>query len=246
MAPRDDESFASLFENSRSAPIRRRFNRGERVEVTVVVIGKDAVFAELGGKQEGIFELPELAGSDGKLRVSVGSRISAVVVSSDDQTGYVRLSPVFVREAAQDIPEGGMTEDGDVVIPKMKSAPLMIEGAHVKGSVTGVERYGVFVQISGTQGRGGRGLVPSSETGTPRGADLKKHFAMGQEVEAKILNIAEDGKIRLSIAALAADAERGDFEAYSKGDASPKKEGQAPKKPQVRNFGTLGDLLKKR
>ena len=98
---------------------------------------------------------------------------------------------------------------------------MLVEGARIKGKVTGVERYGIFVQVAGTQGRSGRGLVPTPETGTPRGADSKKHFSVGQDVEAKILNIDADGKIRLSIAALGADEERGLFEAFKSGQSAP-------------------------
>jgi small subunit ribosomal protein S1 len=113
----------------------------------------------------------------------------------------------------------------------------------------------VFVQIAGTQGRCGRGLVPAPETGTPRGADLKKHFTIGQDVEAKILGIDEAGKIRLSIAALGADDERGVFEAFksSRGASAPAEaaaqatpgQGGRKDKPAPRNFGTLADLLPK-
>jgi small subunit ribosomal protein S1 len=130
----------------------------------------------------------------------------------------------------------------------------VVQGARVKGKVTGVERYGVFVQIAGTHGRNGRGLVPSMETATPRGADLKKHFSVGQEVEAKILAVDETGKIRLSISALGADDERAMFEAFkSTGTtgAAPAAGQQAPgggarkEKPAPRGFGTLGDMLGK-
>jgi small subunit ribosomal protein S1 len=237
---KNDESFASLFERSGTTPMRRRFRPGERVEVEVVVIGRDAVFADLGAKQEGYFDLNELAGADGKLTVAVGTRISATVASVDEASGQVRLSPVFVRASptASDYDASGL----DVVIPKSSSTPLLVEGAHVKGKITGIERYGLFVQIQGTQGRGGRGLVPTAETSTPRGADLKKHFTVGHEIEAKILSIAEDGKIRLSLKAMAEDTERKDFESYAKGA----EQGAKAKAPAPRNFGTLGDLLKKK
>jgi small subunit ribosomal protein S1 len=206
--------------------------------VKVVAIGKDAVFADLGGKQEGFFDLPSLAGPDGKLGVLVGARISAVVEAVDDASGQVRLAPVFVRQASEEAPPDP-TAIGDVVIPKTKSTPLLLEGARVKGKVTGIERYGVFVQIAGTQGRAGRGLVPTAETGTPRGADLKRHFTVGQDIEAKILAIAEDGKIRLSIVAIKADDERVEFEAFAKADRTK------AASPEPKNLGTLGDLLSK-
>ena len=234
-----DESFAALFEQSAGAgALKRRLRTGERVEVTVVAIGRDAVFADLGAKQEGYFDVADLCDAEGKLKVAVGAKVSAVIADADESSGQVRLSPVFVRRASE---EAGDAPEGEVVIPVAKSTPLMIEGARVKGKVTGVERYGIFVQIAGTQGRGGRGLVPTAETRTPRGAELKKHFVVGQDVEAKILAIAEDGKIRLSIAALKADDERGEFEQFAKGER--KRQGETEGN---RGFGTLGELLAKK
>ena len=131
----------------------------------------------------------ELSDADGKLRVEVGSRVSAVVDSVDGATGQVRL-----RAGGRAQRGGGRRRRRRRRRRRGAAGPSLVEGARVKGKVTGVERYGVFVQIAGTQGRSGRGLVPTPETGTPRGADLKKHFAVGQEVEAKILNIDEDGQ----------------------------------------------------
>jgi len=243
-----DESFASLFEQSAGATRgrQRRYHPGESVEVTVVAIAREAVFVDLGAKQEGMFERSSLADEDGRLRVELGSQISAVVDSIDGATGQVRLRPVVIRTAdAGDVSVAGTTGGA--------SAPVLVEGARVKGKVTGVERYGVFVQIAGTHGRSGRGLVPTPETGTPRGADLKKHFTIGQDVEAKILAVDETGKIRLSIAALGADDERAMFEAFkTKGaeggeaPAAPRQQGaQRKDKPMPRNFGTLGDVLAK-
>jgi small subunit ribosomal protein S1 len=242
------ESFASLFEQSAGAQARqRRYHTGESLEVTIVAVAREAVFADLGGKQEGVFERSDLSDDEGRVRVEVGSRVSAVVDGIDGATGQVRLRPVVIRS----------TEGEDVgVAPAAAAANVLVEGARIKGKVTGIERYGVFVQIAGTQGRSGRGLVPTPETGTPRGADLKKHFAVGQDVEAKILSVDAEGKIRLSIAALGADDERGLYEAYKAKGAEPQGGGTAAdgaagrkdkgkEKPAPRGFGTLADLLPK-
>jgi small subunit ribosomal protein S1 len=241
------ESFASLFEQSAGAKRTKtkRYQIGETIDVTIVAVTREAVFADLGRKQEGLFERNELSDADGNLLVSVGSRVSATVGAIDNQTGQVRLNPVAVRPPAGAEPETGAPAAAVAASGAPgKTAPMLVEGARVKGSVTGIERYGVFVQIAGTSGRAGRGLVPASETATPRGADLKKHFTPGQEIEVKILAIDESGKIRLSIAALKVDEERGEFEAYAQAErTSPKTAG--PEKPAPRNFGTLGDLLKK-
>jgi small subunit ribosomal protein S1 len=251
----DQDSFAALFETSGAeARGTRRPRRGDRVEARVVAIGRDAVFVDLGGKQEGYIERSELAAKDGSLPVEVGQTISSVVAQADGER--VRLQPLFVRQSST-----GFVDDGGelVAIPRARSGPLLVEGAQVRGAVTGVERYGVFVQIEGTTGRAGRGLIPTAETATPRGADLNKLFPTGTVVDAKVVAIAEDGKIRLSIKALTADAERRDFEAYAKeqrgeeeGSAATERDGSKPKGPSgkaakaapaPRNFGTLGDLL---
>ncbi len=220
--------------------------------MTIVAIARDAVFAELGGKQEGVFERIGLCDADGKIRIEVGGRVSAIVASIDKETGQVRLNPTVIRHADADIGVARATASG----PAGSTGPTLVEGARVKGKITGIERYGVFVQIEGTFGRSGRGLVPSQETGTSRGADLKKTFSIGQDIDAKILAIDETGKIRLSISALGADDERGLFEAFKSGQSpeAPATDGAAtpakgaprkPAKPEPRNFGTLADLLSK-
>jgi len=244
------ESFGALFEQGGgSRRDRRRFHVGDKLEVTLVVVAQNAVFADLGGKQEGYFERADLADADGKLIVAVGNKVSAVVDSIDRGTGQVRLRPVVVRN------ETGEPLTASISLGAKGQAPVLVEGARIKGSVTGVERYGVFVQIAGTQGRSGRGLIPSMETGTPRGADLKKHFAVGAEVEAKIVNIDQEGKIRLSVSALARDEEQQSFQKFKDGEATEQPGQEKPKgdakkapqggakKPEPRGFGTLGDLL---
>jgi small subunit ribosomal protein S1 len=97
-----------------------------------------------------------------------------------------------------------------------------------------VESYGVFVQLDGTKGRAGRGLVPTGELGVPRGADLRKHFPIGTKLKTKIVAL-EEGKMRLSITALKDDEERAAVEAF-----------RGKEKQDTRGFGTLGDLLKRR
>ncbi len=228
------ESFASLFESQGSQQHQsRKFRTGENVEVTIVLVAREAVFADLGGKQEGLLELVDLTDDDGNLQVKVGQRVMAMVSGVDKETGQVRLKPVAVRTEPDADPVALQTNNKG-------SGALIVEGGRVKGTVTGIERYGLFLQIAGTKDRTGRGLVPAQETGAPRNADLKKLYAVGQELEAKILAVAPDGKIRLSLTALKTDDERADLTAYQKAE---EKKNEGANKP-VRGFGTLGDLLK--
>jgi len=230
---KDDDDFASLFADSEKPGKRRAEAKpGDRVDVTVLKIGKDAIFVSLDNKQEGFIERNELTTKEGELTVTEGARIVAKVTEVGGKAGAVRLSPLVVRS--------GHGENAVASAAPASNEPVLEEGLRVKGHVTRVERYGVFVQIAGTHGRKGRGLVPASETGVPRGGDLHKAFVIGAEIETKIVRVEDDGKIRLSVTGLAADEERGQFEAFAKKD-KPNPEKVAPQ-----TMGTLGDLFAKR
>lgn len=232
---KSDESFAALFAQSSQqakAPRRGGFSPGAELDVTVVSIGKESVFVDLDGKQEGFIDAKELSNAKGELTVKLGSRIRARVIELGGRAGAARLAPVFVRPPK---------EEGDEVVQTAAAGPALVVGARVKGTVTAIERYGVFITLAGTgEGRrAARGLLPLAESGLPRGADPHKHLPIGQEVETKIIAIDERGRIRLSIKQLAADEERKTFESF----AQKKPEtGAAP----TRGFGTLGDLFKKK
>ncbi len=104
----------------------------------------------------------------------------------------------------------------------------------VKVVVTGYDPNGLFVRIVGATGRQSRGFITSAGTGTPRGTDLRKAFAMNSQHEAKVIEMdPRRNEVKLSIRALAEDTERNAYKSY---------------KQQVKaeaKFGTLGDLLKK-
>ncbi|MBE6824091.1 MAG: S1 RNA-binding domain-containing protein [Ruminococcaceae bacterium] len=65
----------------------------------------------------------------------------------------------------------------------------------VKGKVTGITNFGAFVEIEG----GKRGMVHISEISRSYVEDISKVLSVGQAVECKILSIADDGKLALSI-----------------------------------------------
>ena len=75
-----EEDFAAMFEASLKA---KRFERGETIEGTIVAIGPDVAFVNVGGKGEAVIELDELKNDDGVLEVAVGDRIQAMVVSTE-------------------------------------------------------------------------------------------------------------------------------------------------------------------
>ena len=243
--PPKPESFASLFEGEAArAPRRRSFAPGDQMDVTVVQIGRDAVFVELDGKQEGFIEAKDLSGKTGDLTVKVGSRITAKVVEVGGRPGAVRLVPLVVRAAAESGEPGNEPADQLGVVETPEGNTIVV-GSTVKGTVALIERYGVFVDLGGGAKRGPgkrslRGLVPTAELGLPRGADLHRALPVGTELETKVIAIDERGRIKLSVVALRADAERREFEAFeSKGRGTA---GVVSNK----GLGTLGDLLNKR
>jgi small subunit ribosomal protein S1 len=102
----------------------------------------------------------------------------------------------------------------------------------VEASVDNIESFGVFVRFAG-----GRGLVPASETGTPRGADLRKAFKVGDTFQVLVLAIDEQHRIRLSKSGAEEAVERKEAAEYMR-QAAPRTSGKG--------FGTLGDLLRQK
>ena len=91
-----EEDFAAMFEASTKA---KRFERGQTIEGTIVAIGPEVAFVDVGGKGEATIEIAELKDDDGALEVAVGDRIQATVVST---VGGLTLSRKLVRGAATD------------------------------------------------------------------------------------------------------------------------------------------------
>ena len=90
----EEEDFATLFEASVKA---KRFENGQTIEGTIVAIGSEGAFVDVGGKGEATIELAELKDDEGNLEVAVGDRVQATVVST---AGGLTLSRKLVRGAA--------------------------------------------------------------------------------------------------------------------------------------------------
>lgn len=68
-------------------------------------------------------------------------------------------------------------------------------GMILTGKVTGITKYGVFVDI----GAGKSGMVHISEVASTYVKEIRDFVTDGQEIKVKVLGISEDGKISLSI-----------------------------------------------
>ena len=68
-------------------------------------------------------------------------------------------------------------------------------GAIVEGKVTGITKFGAFVELPG----GKTGMVHISEVSTAYVKEISDHLSDNQVVKVKILKVSPDGKVSLSI-----------------------------------------------
>ena len=95
-------------------------------------------------------------------------------------------------------------------------------GMIVEGKVTGITKFGAFVSLPD----GKSGLVHISEIANTYVSDVHDHVTDGQTVKVKVLAIAPDGKINLSIKKAEAPPPRAERPERS----APR--GYAPRSPQ--------------
>jgi len=89
------EDFAKMFEASIQA---KRLETGQTINGTIVAIGPEVAFVDVGGKGEATIEIDELKDADGNLDVAIGDRLEAMVVST---SGGLTLSRKLARGATE-------------------------------------------------------------------------------------------------------------------------------------------------
>ena len=137
--------------------------------------------------------------------VPVGTTAAFEILSVDvaqKRIGVARVEEGSSRAAGATAPQGAL-------------AP----GTIVTGKVERHERFGVFVFLS----PGRTGLMPFTETGLDRDADLAKAFPIGSELEVAVLEADAGGRrIRLSRKAVAQQREQAELREYAaRSDATP-------------------------
>jgi small subunit ribosomal protein S1 len=192
---------------------------GKVVRGSVTRLADFGAFVRIAAGVEGLLHVSELGGkvAHPSSALTVGQSLSVVVRAVDVGARKISLAPA---------PEG-------LEVGAEARGPSLSIGAIVQGTVDRVEPYGVFLQVEGTRGRVGRGLIPNAELGTARGSDTRKLFPLGTKLTAKILETGE-GKLKLSLRAVKDDEERADFDGYRAQSAASNK------------LGTLADLLKRK
>ncbi len=109
------ENFADLF-NASMKELREGFNPGEKVEGTVVVVGKNSVFIDVGATSEGFINIDELKNKEGEVTVKEGDRISAYFVSAKNGFEFtVKMSSDAAASHLEEIYEAGIPVEGKVM-----------------------------------------------------------------------------------------------------------------------------------
>ena len=160
----ETEDFAAMFEASLKA---KRVEQGQTIEGTIVAIGPEVAFIDVGGKGEATIDVAELKDDEGDIEVAVGNRIQAVVVST---AGGLTLSRKLAR--------------GAVTLRQLEDA--FRSGLPVEGRVEAVVKGGFEIRIAKQ-----RAFCPFSQIDTLR-TDPSVHE--GRTYEFRIVEYKEGGK----------------------------------------------------
>jgi small subunit ribosomal protein S1 len=224
----------ALLEEERAAKARatrERLEPGAVFEGVVTSVQDYGAFVDIGGV-EGLVHVSELSWdrvSKPQDLLKSGDAVQVQVLRIDQDPKKGDRVSLSVRALAPK-PEPVAPAPGAPRPERVAPPPPPKTGDVLEATVDKIESFGIFVRFAG-----GRGLVPASETGTPRGSDLRKSFKVGDTFPALIAAIDEQGRFRLSKTGAEQAAERAEARAYME-KASPRGQGKG--------FGTLGDLLR--
>ena len=163
--PAEEDDFARMLDES-VEPIT--YEEGEMVEGTIVAIGPDVAFVDVGGKGEATIDVEELADPDGELDVQVGDIVQAVVVST---AGGLKLSHKLARGVAT----------------RERLHEAYRSGLPVEGRVEKAIRGGYEVRVAGQ-----RAFCPISQIDTIFTEDPAVHE--GQVYTFRIIEYKDEGK----------------------------------------------------
>jgi small subunit ribosomal protein S1 len=180
--------------------VAEKYAAGTKHSGKVARLQPFGAFIELESGIDGLIHLVDLSinriENPGEV-VKVGDPIDVVVSHVDPSNHKIALHPAPTGEAANETPQR--------VQPHKP----------VKCKIVNIESGGLVVRILGVTGRNSRGYVTSAGTGTPRGTELRKSFKIGQEIDAKVIEMdPRRGEVKLSIKALSEEQERSAYQQY--------------------------------
>ncbi len=168
------DDFASLMEasvQSGSSRATRRLHNGDVVDGTIIQIGADSIFVDIGTPVDARIDRSELEDRSGELSVKVGDPLRATVVNASSESPVLSLA-MGGRGSSLDLSQLESARDG---------------GVPVSGKVTKAVKAGLEVEIGGV-----RAFCPASQVEIGYAAELSSYE--GQEIEVKVLEIKDGGR----------------------------------------------------
>jgi 4-hydroxy-3-methylbut-2-enyl diphosphate reductase len=203
------KAFLMEEKSKKIAEIWNNLNVGDVVEGKVMRFTDYGAFVDIGGI-DGLLHISEI--SWGKLKhpqeaLSIGQVINVKVLSMNAEKGKISLG------LKQNNPEPWSVIDEEYQV-----------GQVIKGKVVQIKDYGAFVELA----PGLDGLVHISEIAYKRVGKVSDELQIGQEVEAKILEIDKDRRrISLSIKATQEPPKADAPAEEAKEEAAPAEEAKA-------------------
>ena len=192
-------------------------DKGEKASGTIKSITDFGIFIGLPGGIDGLVHLSDISwneqGEEAIRRYKKGDTVEAVILSVDAEGNRISLG---IKQMNND--------------PFNDFLAANERGALVKGTVTAVDAKGATVKLADEV----EATLKASEINRDRVEDATKFLEVGQEVEAKIINV--DRKSRAINLSIKAKDEAEEKEAVANLKTAPAGQDNGPK--------TIGDLIK--
>jgi ribosomal protein S1 len=177
--------------------IRKSIVPGAVVTGRVVSVPDFGAFVDVGGVQ-GLLHVSEMSWTritNPNEVVAPGDQITVRVLRVDEATGKIALG---LKQLQDD--------------PWTAAGTKFPVGQVRTGRVSRIAEFGVFVELE----PGFTALLPLAETGTDRGADIRKAFPIGSDVEVVVLEVdAPARRVRVSKRAVAEQREQAELRDYT-------------------------------
>ena len=195
----------------------KNHDKGEKVSGTIKSITDFGIFIGLPGGNDGLVHLSDISwneqGEEAIRRYKKGDTVEAVILSVDAEGNRISLG---IKQLNSD--------------PFNDFLAANERGALVKGTVTAVDARGATVKLADEV----EATLKASEINRDRVEDATKFLEVGQEVEAKIINV--DRKSRSINLSIKAKDEAEEKEAVANLRQTSTNQDNGPK--------TIGDLIK--
>ncbi len=180
------------------AVLKDRYPKGSRIQGLIRNITDFGIFVGIEDGIDGLVHISDLSWTHKVKHPSEiykkGEEIEAVVLNIDEDSNKFSLG---IKQLEKD--------PWDEIPDRYRLGDM------VKGNVTNVTDFGIFLEIE----KGIEGLIHISELSDERVEDIRNFTGVGDELEAKIIHLdPRERKIGLSIKAMRKDLEKADMDAF--------------------------------